>query len=146
MTADTAPMSLDEDVVSTEGAAAKDTDGVPYCRVHHCRMEQKSGGKKSSPTVYYGCKVEGCEEKAQRIKTKNEGIVPPQPLPCARCSKGGKPVYCERDPKSSTPASVILKCPRCGWKSNAMVVPALAAAHLASRHRERPTAPDLGAR
>lgn len=129
---ETAPMALDDSVEEIENVPAKDNDGIPYCRVHHCRMKYSSGGKKNSPTAYYSCPVPKCDEKQQIIKTANVGVVPPQPQPCPRCSRDKKPVYCERDAHASTAASVVLKCPDCGWKSNAMVVPQLAAA-LAAR-------------
>jgi hypothetical protein len=142
-----APLSLDDEPNGTDAQPAKDTDGVPYCRVHHCRMKQKSGGKKSSPTAYYSCPVDRCQEKAQKIKTVNECVVPRDPLTCPRCSKGGKPVHCERDPKASTAAMVILKCPSCGWKSSAFAVPQLAAAHFAARQQGRkPPIENLGDR
>jgi len=126
----TEPMSLDDSVVETDSTPAKDVDGIPYCRAHHCRMKQKSGGKKGSRTAYYSCPVPGCGEKSQMIKTKHPGVVPPQPLVCARCSDKKKKVYCERDKDCSTAAAVILRCPSCGWKSNTMAVPQLAAAHF----------------
>jgi hypothetical protein len=128
------PMSLD-DSQGVEDAAetvAKDVDGVPYCRVHHCRMIQSSGGKTDNPKTYYKCKVAKCVETARIIKTSDPRVVPDQPLACPRCSKEDKPpVICERDPRSSTAACVILICPRCRWKSTAMAVPQLAAAHFA---------------
>ncbi len=132
-----APMTLDDNVDSIDAMPAKDVDGIPYCRKHHCRMKQKSGGKKESPTVYYGCPVPKCKEKSQIIKTTHPGVVPAQPQPCPRCSKGAEPAFCERDEHSSTAASVILRCPDCGWKSSALAVPQLAAAHFA-RRREPP--------
>lgn len=126
----TEPMTMDD--IEPE-MPAKDADGIPYCRKHHCRMEQASGGKKNSPTAYYRCKVADCKEKAQKVKTPNPAVVPAQPIACPRCSKSNKPVHCERDPKASTAAMVILKCPACGWKSSGLVVPQLAAAHFARR-------------
>lgn len=129
-------MQLDDSVTDQDIGPAKDLDGIPYCRVHHCRMDQASGGRKDSPTAYFACPVPECKETGQRIKTPRESIVPRSPLACPRCSKQESPVYCERDTKCSTAASVILKCPDCGWKSNAMAVPQLAAAHFARRHTE----------
>jgi hypothetical protein len=142
-----APMSLDDSPVleETDGAAAKDVDGVPYCRVHHCRMIQSSGGKADNPKTYYKCKVAKCTETARIIKTDKPQIVPEKPQACPRCSKDGELVICERDPKSSTAAMVILKCPDCGWKSSAMAVPQLAAAHFA-RGRTSPPVEEIGAR
>lgn len=131
-TVNDSPMMLD-DVAPVDSAPAKDVDGIPYCRKHHCRMKMVSGGKKSSPTAYYACPVRNCDEKEKRIKTSVPGVVPPNPLACPRCSKGENHIYAERDPASSTAASVILKCPSCGWKSTAFAVPQLAAAHFASR-------------
>ena len=120
----------------------KDTDGIPYCPDHHCRMKQKSGGKKGSPTRYYGCSVPGCKHKGQLIKTPRESVVPSQPVTCPRCD--GAPV-CSRDAKLSTGAYVILACPSCSWKSNALAVPQLEAQRL--RHTvRRPAAEGVGDR
>lgn len=127
------PMSLDDAIEEVDTAPAKDVDGIPYCREHHCRMKVASGGKKGSPTNYYACPVDDCEERQQIIKTKVPGIVPPAPLACPRCSKERGEVICSRDKDCSTPSAVILKCPECGWKSNTMVVPHLAAAHMNAR-------------
>lgn len=115
----------------------KDVDGIPYCRKHHCRMKLTSGGRKNGPTAYYKCPVPRCNETAQKIKTSREGVVPRQPLACPRCSQD-KQVYCEKDDTASTAASVVLKCPSCGWKSSAFVKPHLAAAQL-DRGRRTPT-------
>lgn len=128
-------MSLDDRVELPEVLPAKDVDGVPYCRKHHCRMKQTSGGKKGNRTSYYSCPVDDCEEKAQKIKTERECIVPPQPLACPRCSKSGDPVYAERDQRFSTAAAVILKCPSCGWKSSPLPIPQFALAELNRRRR-----------
>lgn len=127
------PMPLDDSGTPSDAVVTKDNDGIPYCREHHCRMKQASGGKKGSATAYYKCPVTACEETAQKIKTTREGVVPQSPQACPRCSTPKKRVYCERDKNASTPSSVILKCPRCEWKSTAFVVPSLAAAHFASR-------------
>lgn len=137
-------LDLEDDKYPSADGSAKDADGVPYCRKHHCRMERSSGGKKGNPTEYYKCPVPNCDAKAQKIKTIRECVVPKQPLACPRCSKGSKPVHCERDIDASTAAMVILKCPRCKWKSSAMAVPQLAAAYFA--HRERPKESELGER
>ena len=128
-------MPLDDNVESLESAPIKDNDGIPYCRNHHCRMKQSSGGDKKNPTKYYKCPVPKCKETGQVIKTENPGVVPAKPLACARCSDPKKAVYCERDEITSSSASVILKCPSCGWKSNTMAVPLFAAAHFASRSK-----------
>lgn len=133
-----------DDESSEEGIAPKDEDGVPYCRKHHCRMKYSSGGKKGSATKYYQCPVAKCPEKAQIIRTPKVSVVPPQPLKCPRCSKGKRSVFCERDANLSTPASVILRCPKCTWKSNAMAVPALAAQHL--MHRPSAEVAEIGDR
>lgn len=121
-----------DDVIET--VPAKDNDGIPYCRKHHCRMKRASGGKKGSPTVYYSCAVAGCDERGQKVKVPNERIVPTAPLACPRCSKDGKPVYAERDQKNSTAMAVVLKCPSCGWKSNAMAAPQFAAMQSSRRN------------
>jgi len=134
---------IDQEETEVTAKPAKDADGVPYCVVHHCRMKQASGGRKNSPTAYYSCPVPGCDEKAKRIKTPNESVVPPHPQRCPRCP-GKKPVFCERDANNSTAASTILQCPQCGWRSAAMARPELAAAHLAQR--QRPPVADIGDR
>ena len=126
-------------------ARARDMDGVPYCRDHHCRMKQSSGGKKHSPTSYYKCPVPRCDAKAQMIKTRREQVVPPTPLVCPHCSSESKPVYCVRSKKHSTAAFVILVCPACEWKSNSLALPQLAAQHYDSR-RSSVVAPMIGDR
>lgn len=137
------PMALDDSLDTGAAAPTKDNDGVPYCQVHHCRMKQTSGGKKESVVAYYSCCVKGCDEKAKMIKTSNPGVVPPQPLCCPRCKPDQ---ICERDKDASTAASVILRCPRCSWKSGAMPVPQLAAAHFAARKPSREREPNIGDR
>lgn len=117
----------------TEAKPGKDVDGIPYCRDHHCRMKRSSGGKRGSATTYYKCPVAGCECTAQIIKTKVESVVPPKPLACPRCTRDKKPVICERSKRHSTAASVVLQCPSCGWKSNSLAVPSLAAQDLRNR-------------
>lgn len=119
------PMGLDDHV---EPAVAKDLDGIPYCRKHHCRMTQTSGGAKGSRKAYYKCPVAKCDETGVRIKTTIEGLVPKDPVECPRCK-----VVCERDVKRSTPASVVLSCPECNWGSPAFASPQFAAAHMGRR-------------
>ncbi len=136
-------MGLDDDVAPAESekTVAKDNDGVPYCRVHHCRMKAYSSGRKGSQTTYYKCLVSKCDETAKMIRTRNENIVPKDPLVCPRCSGGAadakKSLPCERDDKASTAAMVILKCPVCGWKSNGLAVPQFAATMLGRRSTRR---------
>jgi hypothetical protein len=141
------PMNLDDAPEAEQSAAAmaKDVDGVPYCRLHHCRMTQASGGKPDNPKVYYKCKAAGCTETARVIKTSDPRIVPDRLQTCPRCTRDDSPAICERDPKSSTAAMVILKCPRCGWKSTGLAVPQLAAAHFA-RGRAFADPEEIGAR
>lgn len=142
------PMGLDDEPQAAETAPAKDVDGIPYCRKHHCRMKQVSGGRKGNATAYYACPVKDCDCKQQIIKTNRPGVVPPQPMTCPPCENLRKTeVVCERDDKASTASMVILRCPNCGWKSGGMAVPTLAAAHFA--HRERPQRspePEIGER
>lgn len=140
------PMALDESTDAIDATPAKDNDGVPYCPKHHCRMTRVSGGKKGSVITYFTCSVAECDAKSKMIKTNHPGVVPSQPLACPRCSKGDIPVFCERDGHASSAASVILKCPSCSWKSGAMAVPQLAAAHFASRKPLRPPVPGVGDR
>lgn len=142
---DAKPMMLDDAAVPVAPAPGKDTDGVPYCPEHHCRMKASSSGAKGTKTAYYACVVKGCDETGKRIKGP-ETVVPNQPQACPRCNKNGDPIYCERDKQASTAAMVILKCPSCGWKSNALAVPQLAAALLAKRGKEQPPVEMIGAR
>ena len=122
----------DNTPVAPEAESAKDVDGIPYCCDHHCRMQAYSGGKKGSPATYYKCPVKECDSTAKMIRTTREGIVPPVPVVCPRCSGPKKNVVCVRS-QLSTASYVILACPECEWKSAAMVSPALAAQQLASR-------------
>lgn len=140
------PMALDESADAIDATPAKDNDGVPYCPKHHCRMKQSSGGKKGAIIAYYTCPVADCDAKSKMIRTNHPGVVPPQPLCCPRCSKGDASVYCERDAHASSAAAVILKCPSCSWKSGAMAVPQLAAAHFASMKPRRAPEPGVGDR
>jgi len=128
-----------------ESPVDRDNDGIPYCRKHHCRMKRASGGKKNSATKYYSCPVPDCEERGQVVRTPHERVVPPAPLACPRCSKHGKEVFCERD-RHATPMAVVLKCPACGWKSNALASPQLAALHASHVQRRPKPEEELGAR
>jgi hypothetical protein len=123
----------------------RDNDGIPYCRKHHCRMKRASGGKKNSPTKYYSCPVPHCEERGQVVRTPHERVVPPAPLACPRCSRRGEEVFCERDLKA-TAMAVVLRCPACGWKSNAMASPQLAAMHAAQVQRRTKPEEEIGSR
>jgi hypothetical protein len=128
---------------------AKDLDGIPYCPQHHCRMKQSSGGKKDSAVAYYSCQVPKCDESGKRIKTRFEAVVPTAPLKCPRCTRGKRPsqiVYCEKSAELSTASYTILVCPRCGWKSNALARPELAAHDLALRERRSVDTVDIGER
>ena len=129
----------------TTADSGKDADGIPYCRVHHCRMKRYSGGKKGSPTIYYKCAVKECNCTAQIVKTRREGVVPPTPVCCPRCSTSKAPVVCERNDALSRATCVIVQCPSCGWKSGAMALPQLAAQHGDGRLR-KPEASLLGDR
>ena len=143
------PPMIDDNIEDVAESTPKDVDGVPYCKRHHCRMVQYSGGGKENPKAYYKCPVPKCpEDRAQMIKTPRECVVPPKPLTCSRCTnRTGVPVYCERDDHVSTAAAVVLKCPGCGWKSNTLAVPQLAAAHLARLQRPKPEVhEEIGAR
>lgn len=128
---------------SESPAAGKDEAGIPYCVKHHCRMKQVSGGKKGSSVAYYKCPVDGCEEKAKRIKWK-KAIVPTEPHLCPRCVNVSPRPIMARDPKLSTGFYTILKCPCCGHKSAPMPRPEFVASHAASRGQVQEE--DLGAR
>ena len=43
--------------------------GTPYCAKHHCKMERVSGGNAGSKVDYHKCPVDGCEERAKRVKS-----------------------------------------------------------------------------
>ena len=125
----------------------RDVDGVPYCQQHHCRMRPYSGGKKGSNTTHYKCSVAGCDETAKMIRTSRESVVPPDPVPCPRCSTEKKPVICSRNQKLSTAAYVILECPECTWRTNAMASPHLVAQEMDARSRStRVGSPGIGDR
>ena len=130
-----------QDVVAPP--VGKDEDGVPYCAKHHCRMKTASGGKKGSPVTYFACPVDGCEEKAKRIKT-TKPIIPADPHPCPRCSGVSSRPIMERNQKLSNAMYTILQCPCCGHKSAPMARPEFVHNHAASRNLV--TEPDLGAR
>jgi hypothetical protein len=125
---------------------SRDVDGIPYCPLHHCRMIQASGAKSDNPKAYYKCKAPNCKTTARVIKTPDPRVVPDRLQACPRCTRDDSPAICERDPKSSTAAMVILKCPRCGWKSTGMAVPQLAAAHFARGNRKPEFVEEIGAR
>lgn len=137
-------LDLEDGPNQANDTPAKDADGVPYCRKHHCRMIQSSGGKKGNPKKYYQCKVSGCEETARVVKTDNPRIVPSEPQACPRCSTENTPVICSRDDAASSAAMVVVKCPICNWKSSPFVVPHLAAFQMA--HRKQPPVEEIGLR
>lgn len=146
------PTDFEDDIVETQAespavdqaaAPGKDDDGIPYCVKHHCRMKQVSGGKKGSSVAYYACPVDGCQEKAKRIKWK-KAIVPLEPHLCPRCTNVSPRPIMERDAKLSNGFYTILKCPTCGHKSAPMPRPEFVASHAAARGQV-PTE-DLGAR
>lgn len=139
------PLGLDDDLTAADAQPAKDNDGIPYCRTHHCRMKQTSGGKKGAPTAYFGCPVKGCKQTQQMIKSDKPGVVPAQPQECPHCKRRKKVVFCERDERGSSAMMVILKCPECNWRSSGFAVPQLAAAHFA-RGKPRLEEPEVGAR
>jgi hypothetical protein len=124
-------------------AVEKDEAGIPYCAKHYCRMRQTSGGKAGSPVSYFKCPVEGCEEKAKRVKSPRS-VIPSEPLTCPRCA-GLKPVpVMARADKISTAMYTILQCPTCGHKSAPLPRPEFAANH--ARSRGQVPVEDLGAR
>lgn len=119
--------------------AGKDADGIPYCCKHHCRMRRASGGKKDTETVYYKCPVPKCDTRAQIIKVRRESIIPQNPVECPRCKES----ICERDEHNSNAQAVILKCPKCNWKSTAMATPQFANLRY---DRQARAIPELGER
>lgn len=124
----------------------RDEDGIPYCRKHHCRMKQTSGGKKGSKVAYYACPVPQCKERAMQVKTKNEGIVPKQPMICPACRNRGKKVFMARDDDVSTNAETVLRCPSCRRNGGLFPVPQIVAAQLARREKRRSPDEEIGAR
>lgn len=117
-------------------AAVKDEDGVPYCLNHHVRMKQTSAGKKGSAISYFGCPVDGCQERAKRIKTRNESSIPTEPACCPRCSKGKEKVVLERVKRLSTGFYTILGCTVCNYKSSPMPRPEYVASQQRQKSRE----------
>ncbi len=124
-------------------AVAKDENGIPYCRKHHVRMKQTSGGKKGSQVAYHSCPVADCQETSKRIKTMNESSVPSKPQHCPRCSTDKKPIVLERSPRHSTGYYTILQCPACQFKSTPMPRPEFIAAQKRARN---PAVEDIGSR
>lgn len=122
----------------------KDESGTPYCVNHHVRMKQMSGGKKGSAVAYFGCPVDGCEEKAKRIKSA-KSVIPSEPHLCPRCTgpDGKRPVM-QRNARLSSAFYTILECGCCSHKSSPMPRPEFVANHERSRrvHAEE----NLGAR
>jgi hypothetical protein len=141
------PTDFDDEItdapVAQEPMADKDEDGIPYCVKHHCRMRQTSGGKKGSSVAYFACPVDGCNEKAKRIKIK-KAIVPTEPHLCPRCHNISPRPVMERDANYSNMMYTILKCPCCGHKSAPMPRPEFVDNH--ARSRKMVESEDLGAR
>lgn len=122
--------------------AEKDTDGVPYCVKHHCRMQQTSGGRAGSPVSYFKCPVDSCDEKGKRIKSVKS--VPADAMACQRCRGLSPQPIMERDAAVSTLMYSILKCPCCGHKTAPLPRPEFVANHL--RARSKPQVEEIGAR
>lgn len=133
---------FEDDIGVAPVAAEKDMDGVPYCVKHHCRMHQTSGGKAGSPVAYFKCPVDGCEEKAKRVKTAKS--VPAEPMKCPRCMGLSPQPIMERDNGVSTLMYSILKCPCCGHKSATMPRPEFVANHASARGFLKPE--EIGSR
>lgn len=134
---------LDDAQTSPVPAVDKDEDGVPYCVKHHVRMKQTSGGKKGTAVAYFACPVDGCEEKAKRIKA-TKAVVPTEPHLCPRCHNITPRPVMERENKLSNAMFTILKCPCCGYKSAPMARPEFVHNHAVARGVVNE--PDLGAR
>jgi len=125
----------------------KDADGVPYCVLHHCRMEQVSGGRAGDGMTYLRCPVDGCGEKGKKIRTTQPKLVPSAPLTCSACERGGELVFLERDPKASTHQFTVLHCPRCGRSLPAVARPEFADADARGRAMAaRRNAAEIGGR
>lgn len=82
-----------------------DSNSARYCAKHHCRADD-------------GCQVPRCTFQLETVELPNQLVIPESPQACPRCSKPGKPVYCERDVFNSTRLVVRLKCPHCSWQTN----------------------------
>jgi hypothetical protein len=133
---------LDEQTPAEATPPEKDKDGVPYCVKHHCRMQQTSGGKAGSPVAYFKCPVDGCDEKAKRVKSVRS--VPTDAMKCSRCAGLSPRPIMERDAAVSTLMYTILKCPCCGHKSSPQPRPEFVANH--ARGRGVPQVEEIGAR
>lgn len=136
---------FDEEIdeqVATQPAAEKDTDGVPYCVKHHCRMQQTSGGRAGSPVAYFKCPVDGCAEKGKRVKSVKS--VPNDAMKCQRCAGLEPQPIMERDIPASTQMYTILKCPCCGHKTAPLPRPEFVANY--QRARDRQYVEEIGAR
>jgi len=115
-------------------------NGTPYCAKHYCKMRRVSGGNAGSIVDYHKCPVDGCDEKAKRVKLL-KSVIPSEPLRCHRCPT--HPVM-ERADKISTGHYTILACPGCGTKSAPMPRPEFVANH--ARARGLKPVEDLGSR
>lgn len=115
-------------------ATPKDVDGMPYCPKHHCRMRQTSGGPAGAKIAHVCCPVDGCSQKAKRVKSQR-CLLPLAPMTCQRCSGLSPQPIMERSDKLSTGMYSILQCPVCGHKSAPMPLPEFVVNHQLSRGR-----------
>ena len=122
-----------ESNTAPQAATAKDVDGMPYCQKHHCRMRQTSGGPAGSKVAHVCCPVEGCTEKAKRVKSQR-CVLPLAPLVCQRCAGLSPQPIMERADKISTGMYTILQCPVCGNKSSPLPRPEFVLNHQRSRN------------
>lgn len=129
-----------EENTSSIPALDIDEKGTPYCGKHHCKMVRVSGGNAGSIVDYHKCPVEGCAEKAKRVKSL-KSVIPSEPCRCHRCPT--HPIM-ERDNRISNGMYTILSCPGCGGKSAPMPRPEFVANH--ARARGVQPADEIGAR
>jgi hypothetical protein len=118
---------------TTDETVAKDVDGVPYCRVHHCRMIQSSGGKTDNPKTYYKCKVAKCTETARIIKTDGPARRPRSTAGLPALQQGGQATsdLRARPQELDRRDGDLSSAHAADGRASAMAVPQLAAAHFA---------------
>jgi len=112
---------------------ARDNDGVPYCRKHHCRMRVVSGAGKTRGKDYLACPVEGCDERGTKIRNATDRMVPSSPVMCPRCQ-----CACVRHDRLSDHAGVVLVCPKCKFSPGKFALPQLEVARQVPRRADVP--------
>lgn len=89
-----------------------DRDGRPYCGRHNCVMIAQST---EGQATYYRCRVPGCEEREKRLR----GQVPREPVWCSQRNCRDHGIALEVVVERSNYASLVMRCPRCGFETQA---------------------------